>query len=242
MQEKIENNFLTGISERLKVLRLTHQLTQEEFAESIGIKRSNYYQIEAGNQKPTLEIILQISRKYSVSIDYILEGSESKLENQPGLKVVSEPFKKYSGKSEKHIPNQQVPIYNISATAGMVSLFTNHHKYQPVDQLQIPNLPRCDGAMYIKGDSMYPLLKSGDLVIYKQVAIERDSILWGEMYLLGILMEDDEYIAVKYVQKSDRGPEYVCLVSQNDHHQSRDVLLEHIKAMGLVKASIRFNM
>jgi transcriptional regulator with XRE-family HTH domain len=242
MQEKREINFSDTIYERLKTIRLSHKLTQEEFALSVDCSRSNYSQIELGRQNPTIDILTKIVSKYGVTYDYILEGSESKRENQPALNVVKESFQKYSGKSEKHLPEQLLPLYNIVATAGMVSLFADNANSQPVDTMKIPNLPRCDGAMFIKGDSMYPLLKSGDLVVYKQVPVEYDSILWGHMYLCGIEMNDDEYISVKYIQKSDRGPDHVCLVSQNEHHQSRDILLKNIKALALIKGSFRYNM
>lgn len=45
-------------------------------------------------------------------------------------------------------------------------------------------IPKCDGGLRIVGDSMYPLLKSGDIVFYKQVHDIMHSIIWGEMYLI----------------------------------------------------------
>jgi hypothetical protein len=60
------------------------------------------------------------------------------------------------------------------------------------------------------------------------------------MYLLSIDINGEEYITVKYVQKSDRAG-YVRLVSQNQHHADKDVQVEKIRAIALVKASIRMN-
>ena len=53
-------------------------------------------------------------------------------------------------------------------------------------------------------------------------------------------MSGEEYITVKYIQKSEQ-PEFVKLVSQNKHHQDEDVEITKIKALALVKASIRIN-
>lgn len=105
--------------------------------------------------------------------------------------------------------------------------------------IHIPNLPKCDGAIYIVGDSMYPLLKSGDIVLYKQLG-NIDDIFWGDMYLLSIDIDGEEYVTVKYIQKSDREG-YVKLVSQNPHHADKEVALSRIRAIALVKASIRMN-
>ena len=86
---------------------------------------------------------------------------------------------------------------------------------------------------------MYPLLKSGDIVLYKQLH-DIDDIFWGDMYLLSIDIDGEEYVTVKYIQKSDREG-YVKLVSQNVHHADKDVEIARIRAIALVKASIRMN-
>ena len=86
---------------------------------------------------------------------------------------------------------------------------------------------------------MYPLLKSGDIVLYKQLASMED-IFWGDMYLLSIDLDGEEYVTVKYIQKADREG-YVKLVSQNPHHADKDIAVERIRAIALIKASIRMN-
>ena len=131
------------------------------------------------------------------------------------------------------------PLYSIEGTAGLVPLFADHAQTRPVNFIHIPNLPKCDGAIYIVGDSMYPLLKSGDIVLYKQLKDIGD-IFWGDMYLLSIDIDGEEYITVKYIQKSEREG-YVKLVSQNPHHADKEVAVDRIRALALVKASIRMN-
>ena len=137
------------------------------------------------------------------------------------------------------LPLQGVPLYSTEGTAGPVPLFAEQAAMNPVNSIAIPNLPKCDGAIYIAGDSMYPLLKSGDIVLYKQLH-DLEDIFWGDMYLLSIDLDGEEYVTVKYIQKSDRKG-YVKLVSQNPHHADKDVEISRIRALALVKASIRMN-
>ena len=87
---------------------------------------------------------------------------------------------------------------------------------------------------------MYPLLKSGDIVLYKEIRNILNGILWGEMYLLSFVIEGDSYIAIKYIQKAD-DDRFVRLVSHNIHHLPKDIPLNSIRALALVKASVRFN-
>ncbi|WDF64534.1 S24 family peptidase [Flavobacterium sp. KACC 22763] len=136
--------------------------------------------------------------------------------------------------------NQEIPLYDLEAVAGLRELFNSGEPQRVLDTIKIPNLPKCDGAISVTGDSMYPLLKSGDIVLYKETEFE--NIFFGEMYLLSVKLNDwEEYITVKYVQKSDQGTEYVKLVSQNSHHQPKDIHISKISALALIKASIRIN-
>lgn len=136
--------------------------------------------------------------------------------------------------------SQEIPLYDLEAVAGLRELFSSGKPQRVLDTIKIPNLPKCDGAISVTGDSMYPLLKSGDIILYKET--EFDNIFFGEMYLLSVKLNDwEEYITVKYVQKSEKGPEFVKLVSQNSHHQPKDIHISKISALALIKASIRIN-
>nr|WP_294783370.1 S24 family peptidase [uncultured Flavobacterium sp.] len=136
--------------------------------------------------------------------------------------------------------SQEIPLYDLEAVAGLRELFSSGEPQRILDTIKIPNLPKCDGAISVTGDSMYPLLKSGDIILYKETEFE--NIFFGEMYLLSVkLNEWEEYITVKYVQKSEQGSEYVKLVSQNSHHQPKDIHISKISALALIKASIRIN-
>ena len=142
--------------------------------------------------------------------------------------------------TDRTIGLQSIPLYELDATAGLVSLFDTKSRQVPISHLQIPDLPPCDGALYVRGDSMYPLLKSGDIVLYKEIPNGVQSILWGEMYLLSFTLDGEDYITIKYIQKGDND-RTVRLVSHNPHHSPKDIPADSIRALALVKASVRFN-
>ena len=59
--------------------------------------------------------------------------------------------------------------------------------------------------------------------------------------MVSVGVDKDEYIMIKYIQKSERGTHFVKLVSQNKHYQDKDVALSDIRGLALVKASIHIN-
>ena len=140
------------------------------------------------------------------------------------------------------IESQEIPLYELDATAGLSSFLKGDKRVNIIDTIKIPNAPRCDGAFGVIGDSMLPLLRSGDIILYKESPINLDYLLFGEMYVLGYDLGDwEEVLAVKYIHKSKKGKNYIKLVSENPNHADKDIPFASIKALALVKVTIRFN-
>ena len=218
--------------ERLRLIRKELGLTQEALAQKLGIGKSALSMIETGRASLS-------ERNKNISVQE-LNVTPEWLETGPGQMFFEQrPEAVFTNRTDRRLPTQSVPLYNIEGTAGLVPLFLDRESVRPVDYIHIPNLPRCDGAIYVVGDSMYPLLKSGDIVLSKQVS-GIENIFWGDMYLLSIDIDGEEYVTVKYIQKSENEG-CVKLVSQNPHHADKEVPVERIRALAFVKASIRMN-
>lgn len=214
-----------------------------ELAAKLGYTKSSFSQII--NEKVPLsdkfiDKICAVNENIN-KVWILTEKGEMLNSHNETLMKVKEPSSLYGTKSDSLVDGQKIPLYNIEATAGIVTLFSDTAETKPIDYIQIPNLPKCDGAVYISGDSMYPLLKSGDIVMYKVIHNIKDGIYWGEMYMISIDQDGDEMVTVKYIQKSDKGDKWIKLVSQNKHHDERDVQLSKVRALALIKASIRIN-
>lgn len=139
---------------------------------------------------------------------------------------------------------QRIPVFNLEATMGLLPLVNGNgiDEEKVIDWISIPNMPSSDGALYATGDSMYPLLKSGDMIAYKRIELERSNIFFGEMYVLAIKIDDTETMkTIKFVHPSDLGDDYIKLVSHNQHHAPKDVHLNKIAAIALVRGSIRIH-
>lgn len=170
-----------------------------------------------------------------INSDYILTGRGTPLRESIEATQIYQP--KYTEKAD---PEGTITLYDVEAAANLKTLFDNKDQ-NILGQISIPNIPKCDGAVYVKGDSMYPLLKSGDIVAYKEIPLEMNHIFFGEMYLVSIDLDGDEYLTVKYVQHSEKGEDWIKLVSYNQNHQPKDFPLSSVRAMALVKLSIRMN-
>jgi len=143
-------------------------------------------------------------------------------------------------KTDQKIPDlQKIPLYELTATAGLVAIFQEAVPV-PDDYISVPGLPPVDGAIFVRGDSMTPVLKSGDIIIYKKMELSEDSILWGQIYLLSYSNESDCFTVVKYLRHSEKTG-YVRLVSENSFYDPLEIPASSITALALVKASITFH-
>lgn len=220
------------IGSRLRLIRKQLNMTQEQLAQRLGVGKAALSMIETGKASLSTRNKNILVQDFNVNPEWIDSGTGKIFNAEPELTT-------FPHRTDNALPLQSVPLYSIEGTAGLVPLFTAREEIKPINFIHIPNLPKCDGAIYVVGDSMYPLLKSGDIVLYKQLNNVED-VFWGDMYLLSIDLDGEEYITVKYVQKSDKEG-CVKLVSQNQHHADKEVEMERIRAIALIKASIRMH-
>ncbi len=227
----------THFGNNVQFLRESKGLKQSQMLDTIGYPRTTWNNYEKNKSTPNLDDLIKIARFFGVTETELLHVDLSKvpknLNESPSVSIID------TRRRDKHVLIQGIPYYNISATAGVVSLFSQSSKYIPSSHIVIPNMPKCDGAIPVSGDSMYPLIKHGDTVLYKTLN-DKESILWGGMYVVMIVHNGDEIFFVKYVQKSDK-PGYARFVSYNDHHQPVEFPMDSITAIAEVKATIRIN-
>ncbi len=220
------------IGGRVRAMRKQLDLTQEQLAQQLGIGKAALSMIETGKAGLSTRNKNILVQDLNVNPEWIDTGKGRMFNAEPNCTP-------YLHRTDKSLPLQSVPLYSIEGTAGLVPIFAEESTAKPVNFIHIPNLPKCDGAIYVVGDSMYPLLKSGDIILYKQLNDVRD-VFWGDMYLLSIDIDGEEYITVKYVQKSEHEG-FIKLVSQNQHHADKEVEMSRIRAIALIKASIRMH-
>lgn len=230
---------MESVSDRLASFLKYKGKGQTAFEQEAGLSRGYV-------QKASDNMGYKIKSKISeycpeLNMDWLLTGKGDMLKDEQHVSEVTE-VKSLSNLKSKDVKKdeQMVNLYDFEASAGLRSLLDNNHA-NVIDSIRIPNLPKCDGAIHIVGDSMYPLLKSGDIVLYKEMPVDMQHLFYGEMYLISYIIEGDAYVVVKYINRSPQGEPYVTLVSQNPHHADRDIDFRTVNALALVKASIRIN-
>lgn len=227
---------MQSIVERIGEIVAGKGISMRSFEKNIGVSNGAIGNAIKKRADIGSSVVSRIIEKYSdVNPIWLLTGEGNMLKESTSVAI----NQSFSLRTDHQVEIQDIPLYDISATAGILAIFNDSH-INPEDYLRVPNIPPVDGAVYVRGESMVPLLKSGDIIIYKKLECSLDSILWGQIYLLSFMAGGETFTVVKYLQKSEQ-PGYIKLVSQNERFQPKDIPLDSIHALAIVKASITFH-
>ncbi|GMQ58958.1 hypothetical protein AN1V17_33550 [Vallitalea sediminicola] len=99
------------LRKRLKQLRISKGLTQERFANILGISRARYNNFETGKRTPNDDIKIQIASFYGVSIDYMIGQTDNPTPyDKPKLEI-----------NDKHIDKEiHKLIVKVEKTNGLI--------------------------------------------------------------------------------------------------------------------------
>lgn len=201
-----------------------------DFARFLEIKPQT---LASWHTRNTYDVDLLYSKCVDIDGNFLISGEGEMLKaQQPEISI-------RSLKTDRAVDKQSIPLYDLVASAGVNEIFGESNLSVPLDYIRVPNLPKSDGALYVRGDSMYPLLKAGDIVIYK-IVHDKSQIIWGEMYLCHLICNGDEYFFTKFIKKGEKDG-HALFVSQNQHHQPVEFPIDSIQSLALIKASIRIN-
>lgn len=129
---------------RLKQLRTERQLTQSALARTLHVTQQAVAKWESGKSMPDHGMLLQLSKLYGVSVDYLL--------GQP------------AAQGEARFGPVLVPVIG-SVQAGYDALAFEEYRGMEPAALRSP-----EGYFYlvVRGDSMEPLIHDGDLALIRR--------------------------------------------------------------------------
>lgn len=170
---------------RVKELRKQKHITQEELGKVLDIQKAAISKYENGRAEPSTEVLKKMSAYFGVSIDYLLGNSPAKLSAQKLGRGVRIPV---LGRVVAGIPIEAVE--------------------EIIDYEEIPKSMSATGeffALQVKGDSMLPTLKDGDVVIVKK----QPTVDSGD---IAIVLVNGNEATVKEVKESPGG---ITLIGHN---------------------------
>src|ERR1700759_4439867 len=163
----VNPNFMTKISSNIKFLRKNKGLTQQQFADQVGIKRSLVGAYEEERAEPKYDLLKKIALFFEISLDdFINETINEKWAPKPkgdssNLRILSISVDKED--------NENIEMVPLKASAGYMNGYADPEYVSQLPKFYLPMFKNGTfRAFEIKGDSMLPL-PSGTTIIGEYV-------------------------------------------------------------------------
>lgn len=205
-------------SERIRELRKKHGLTQQKLGELIGVKKSSISQWENDEHSPSGDNLAQLSKVFGVSAHWLATGKGS-----PELSNV-EPAVIPQG---NRIPIlSYVQAGNWREMCEQATAFDGNVEYVSAGG----EIGPYGFGVWLRGDSMAPLFKEGDLII-----VDPDESPQPGDYVVA-KNGSDEATFKKYRPRGidENGQEVFELVPLNDDYPIMHSDRQHIQIIGVM--------
>ncbi len=226
------------ISNNLKFLRKKINLTQEQMAQQIGIKRSLLGAYEEGRADPRISNLLKFAEIFDLTVDQLIGTdltSENGVRAEPGVQHQSKSGLRVLSITVDQEDRENIELVPQKAAAGYLNGYADPEYIEELPKFQLPVLPgnATYRAFEISGDSMLPL-RSGTIIIgqFMESIVDLKN---GKTY---IFVTRDEGIVYKRVFKYADNPNLFCFASDNRQYSAYDVNGEDIVEIWEAKAFI----
>lgn len=211
----------SDLAARVRQLRGEKSLSQQDFADAMGVSRSYLASIETGRKDPSFSFVSSLLETFDVEPNWFF-----------GVGAAA------SGEANSASDFIPIPKYTVSVSAGNGSFVADPvevsyyaFSLQWIKRRQLD--PKMLHIVQVKGDSMEPSLHNNDLILVDRA---QDVPNDGKTYVVRI---GDELV-VKHIQRLGR--DAISLVSGNSVYPPREVTLpgnpDEFEIIGRVVASM----
>jgi transcriptional regulator with XRE-family HTH domain len=226
-------NFMSIISSNIKFLRKKKGLTQQQFADQVGIKRSLVGAYEEERAEPKYELLKTIASFFEISIDdFIKETINEKWAPAPkgNLRILSISVDKDD--------NENIELVPLKASAGYLNGYADPEYVAQLPKFYLPMFKQGTyRAFEIKGDSMLPLV-SGTIIIGEYMENWGD-VKSGETY---VIISKSEGVVYKRMGSKFRADKKLKLISDNPVYEPYEISGEDVLEIWKAKAYISTQM
>ena len=218
--------------EKLKSIRLSRKLSQQEFADMLGTSKQVVSRYELGQTTPKIGVAARWCELLGVNLDNMLNNNRDIYDD-------TQPIGLPSGMEPPTVTEDYVTFPVIGDLAAgfdhiMCEEWTGDKIDIPVSYLH--GRPISDFfCLKIKGDSMYPLYMEGDRVLVLKASTLQHS---GD---IGVVRYDGEMATLKKVEYAE-GEDWVRLVAINPNYPPHMITgcdLEQCSILGIPKLTLR---
>ena len=200
------------IVDRIKLFREYLGIGQTAFEVNIGVARGYFSNVKTlGSDR-----ILRIHTKYpELNIEWLVTGNGEMIKNAEREQKTIE----ISESAISETKRKGALIYDIDATCGLSGRDIEFTDEKVIGSIDAPEINSDSKIIFATGDSMLPLIASGDRVVIRKIE-SWDYLNYGQVYLI----ITNEYRLIKRVRRHPKDADNLILLrSENPDYDDIDL-------------------
>lgn len=200
------------IVDRIKLFREYLGIGQTAFEVNIGVARGYFSNVKTlGSDR-----ILRIHTKYpELNIEWLVTGNGEMIKNAEREQKTIEISESAISKTKR----KGALIYDIDATCGLSGRDIEFTDEKVIGSIDAPEINPDSKIIFATGDSMLPLIASGDRVVIRKIE-SWDYFNYGQVYLI----ITNEYRLIKRVRRHPKDSDNLILLrSENPDYDDIDL-------------------
>ncbi|GAB4092233.1 S24 family peptidase [Flaviaesturariibacter terrae] len=228
-------------SPNIKEIRQLYNLTQEEFAQALGITRELVNKMEKGKcgvSKAT-RILLRNFQEARKGEDFSHSAvSDVQIFGTPRPRAQQPYFLERRSRQGSHRPTE-VPLVGIKAQAGYIRGFEQTDYLDTLEKYTLPPGVNPTGALWsyfeVDGESMEPTFYAGDLILASMLPQED----WNDVknFSVYVLLTGSQLMVKRVYRKS--AEEWVLLSDNEESHPQQLLPVAELKQVWTFRRHIR---
>lgn len=235
-----EKDEIVRIGNNMKLLRDLRNLTQQELADALDIKRSNIGAYEEGRATPKYDSIQKIATFFGVTLDMLIKEDLSQFSAEELTNHREQRRMDLEGRKLRVLPitvdnegRENVELVPVTAAAGYLNGYADSTFIQNLPKFRLPMLGSGTfRAFEIKGDSMLPL-KSGTVVIGEYIQDWRRDLKDGQPCI--VVSQADGIVYKRVYSNFNNEGGSLRLKSDNPAYPPYEVDIMHVKEIWRAK-------
>lgn len=225
MQEKYQEK--SPIKQNILLYLANKGVTLYEFYKVSGVTRGI---LQQNNGISEDNIARFLAYATDINVEWLITGKGNMLKNtETGVQTEAAAPAHSAPKNSK----EGIPLIPLSAMAGAFTGDTTVMEYE-CERYIIPAFKGADFLIQVKGDSMLPTYRSGDLVACQRVPLSDLFFQWNKTYVL----DTKQGPLIKRVRRGSDN-DHILIVSDNTEYDSFQLARDQFYGVALVLGLVR---
>lgn len=229
---------MSFIADNIKYLRKSKKLTQQQFADLMGVKRPVIGAYEEKRAEPKAELLYKMAQVFDITVDELVT---ERINDKWFLKKEKEEIQKQEKINQKmrvlsitvdSDDNENIELVPVKASAGYLNGYADPQFIADLPKFNLPMFKNGTfRAFELKGDSMLPL-QPGTFIISEYVS-DWNTIKPGDTY---VVISINDGIVYKRIVNEPRKTKNLKLKSDNENYEIYTIPISDVLEIWKAKA------